>query len=160
MYGCAFVHGDKFLGVDALGWEFICILVLLFGYPFGRHFLRAIDIRRNWPVAAGRIRNLEIHSGVPDSVAPRWLRLATPMPPSYHCRATYVYLVDGALHEGWFALMAPSVTEASKLANELQDHPILIKYDPHDPSDAVLADSQVLDRLAFQDDFLLNPKVW
>jgi hypothetical protein len=152
---------QKFLGIDALGWEFIAVLVALFGFPFGKHFLRAFDIWRNWKVETAKICKTTIEGGVPPSVAPRWIAIWVAPPVSAcYCRATYVYLVDGALYEGWFALMAGNVGDARKIAQELQDHPIFIKYNPRKPSDAVLNEKQVLDRQAWEDDMILNPKVW
>ena len=77
-----------------------------------------------------------------------------------HCRALYVFLVNGALYEGWFALVAKTQAEASGFAEALKGQSIFVKYDPRKPTDSVVEGQKVLERKIIQDTSLLNPKVW
>ena len=43
-----------------------------------------------------------------------------------HCRAHYVFLVNGTLYEGWFALVAKSQAEALGFAEVLKGQSVLI----------------------------------
>ena len=76
-----------------------------------------------------------------------------------HCRALYVFLVNGALYEGWFALVAKSQAEALGFAEALKGQSVLIKYDPRKPTDSVVEGQKVLEKKIIQDTNLLNPKV-
>jgi hypothetical protein len=151
----------KFLGLDGLGWFFIFILLFIFGWPFTRHFYRAIDIRLHWEVTTARIHKCELRSGLPKEYLPTIGRMfyTTPIP-LYHCRVIYVFLIDGHLYENWFAIPAKDPTEADSLSSQVLGHSILVKYDPRDPSDAVLVDANLFNRMIIQDDSILNPKAW
>jgi hypothetical protein len=71
-----------------------------------------------------------------------------------------VFLVNGTLYEGWFALVAKSQAEALGFAESLKGQSVLIKYDPRKPTDSVVEGQKVLERKVIQDTNLLNPKVW
>jgi hypothetical protein len=78
----------------------------------------------------------------------------------YHCRARYVFLADGSLHEGSFVL-AKNAAEAHALAGALQDQTILVKYNPRDPKDSKVEREKVLDKKVLQEgENPLNPRVW
>lgn len=100
--------GPVFLGIDALGWGMIFFLLLLFGVPYTRFFLRRAAIP-NWPITNARVTRADVRPGVPSEYVPRGAsgtsRAQWVVP--FHCWAQYVYLVDGATYSGWFALFAP-----------------------------------------------------
>jgi hypothetical protein len=154
--------GPVFLGIDALGWGMIFFLLLLFGIPYTRFFLRRASIP-DWPITEARVTRADVLRGVPNEFVPRiairpW-RVRTLVP--FHCRAQYVYLVDGATYAGWFALFAMDSTTAQDYATRLAGHTVLVKYDPRHPKDSTLEEPKMFDRTAVQEQSnVLNPKVW
>jgi hypothetical protein len=68
----------------------------------------------------------------------------------YHCRALYVFLEDGALYEGRFALIAKDLAEAESFAEALRGMSVLVKYDPRKPEDSELEEKHMLDRKVIQ----------
>jgi hypothetical protein len=77
----------------------------------------------------------------------------------YHCRSTYVFLVDGRLFEGWFAMPALDRASAEAFADALNGQTFLVKYDPRKPKDSVVEGKEVLGRKVIQDTNIFNPKV-
>jgi|ERR1700722_3737751 len=142
-------------------WWGILFLVLLFGVPYGRYFLRAKHIP-DWPIVSAAVRKTEVLPGLPPEYAPPMAMAVGRVPQLVpcHCRALYVFLVNGALYEGWFALVAKTQAEASGFAEALKGQSIFVKYDPRKPTDSVVEGQKVLERKIIQDTSLLNPKVW
>jgi hypothetical protein len=142
-------------------WWVILFLLLLFGVPYGRYFLRVKNIP-DWPIVSATVRKTEVLPGLPREYVPSMAITVARIPQlvPYHCRALYVFLVDGALYEGWFALVAKSQTEAVGFAETLKGQSILIRYDPRKPADSTVEGQKVLERKIYQDTNLLNPKVW
>jgi hypothetical protein len=154
--------GPVFLGIDALGWGMIFFLFLLFGIPYTRFFLRRASMP-NWPITNARVTHADVRPGLPNEFAPRIavsIRRAQWVVP-FHCRAQYVYLVDGVTYAGWFALFAKDSSSAHDYASRLAGQTILVKYDPRHPKDSILEEPKVFDCQAVQEQTnMLNPKVW
>ncbi len=153
--------GKTLFGIDALGWGFIFLLLLLFGVPYTRYFLRAADIP-DWPIVSARVIKAAVITGVPQEFVPRIAFATGRVPPTvpYHCRANYSFLVDGALYEGWFAWLAKDQAGAESFAEAVKGQTVLVKYDPRKPADSVVEGKEVLGRKVIQDSNILNPKVW
>jgi hypothetical protein len=79
-------------------WWVILFLLLLFGVPYGRYFLRAKNIP-DWPIISAAVRKTEILSGLPPGYALPFAMAVGRVPQLVpcHCRALYVFLVDGTL---------------------------------------------------------------
>jgi len=153
--------GKALFGIDAFGWGVIFFLLLLFGVPYTRYFLRAADIP-DWPIVSARVTKAAVITGVPPEFVPR-IAFATGRVPQlipYHCRASYSFLVDGALYEGWFAWLAKDQAGAESFAEAVKGQTVLVKYDPRKPADSVVEGKEVLGRKVIQDSNILNPKVW
>lgn len=153
--------GKTLFGLDAFGWGVIFFLLLLFGVPYTRYFLCAADIP-DWPIVPARVTKVAVITGVPQEFVPRIAFAAGRIPQliPYHCRASYAFLVDGALYEGWFAWLAQDQVSAESFAEALKGQTVLVKYDPPKPADSVVEGKEVLGRKVIQDTNVLNPKVW
>jgi hypothetical protein len=153
--------GLRLWGIDALGWGMTVFVLLLFGIPYTRYFLRRSEIP-SWPITNARITDSEVRRGLPDEYIPQianidpYVHAVVP----FHCRAQYVYLVDGATYSSWFALFAMSQPAAQEFAVRLAAQTILVKYDPRNPEDSVLEEPRMFDQKVIQADTNpLNPKV-
>ena len=163
-YSVLLLSGHKLFGIDAFGWGVILFLLLLFGIPYARYFLRRANIAE-WPIISARVEKTEVLTGPPREVYPVPVPMPFPVTATqlipYHCRAHYVFLADGSLYEGSFVLLAKTAAEAQALAGALQDQTILIKYNPRRPKDSVVEEEKIVDKKALQEgDNLLNPRVW
>jgi hypothetical protein len=157
-----FTNGNRFFGIDAFGWGVILFVLLLFGIPYSRYFLRAADLK-DWPIVTATVRNVEIISGFPRELVPPIAAAVANIPTliPYHCRTLYVFLVDGTLYQGSFELCALNLAEAERLAEALKGQPVLVKYNPHRPADSELEEKDLLGKKVVQEDNQpLNPKVW
>ena len=156
--------GQKLFGIDAFGWGVILFLLLLFGIPYTRYFLRRADIPE-WPIISARVEKTEVLSGPPREVYPVPVPMPIPVTVTqlipYHCRARYVFLAGGSLYEGSFVLLAKNAAEAHALAGALQDQTILVKYNPRHPKDSKVEGEKILDKKVLQEgDNPVNPRVW
>jgi hypothetical protein len=163
-YSFLIFSSQKLFGIDAFGWGVILFLLVLFGVPYTRYFLRRADIPE-WPITSARVEKTESQSGPPREVYP--VRVPMPLPITatqlvpYHCRFRYVFLADGSLYEGSFVLLAQNAAEAYALAGALQDQTILVKYNPRHPKDSVVADERILSKRVLQEgENVMNPRVW
>jgi hypothetical protein len=155
-----FASGQKVLGLDAFGWGVVLFLLLFFGIGYTRGFFRRADIP-NWPIVSARVEKTTIAPGPPREL----LVILSIVPPKilvpYHCRANYVFLVDGTLYAGTFALLAKNVGQAQGLADSLRDRSILVKYNPRRPKDSIIEEPELLGTKVFQEGWSpINPKIW
>ena len=147
--------------MDSLGWLFFLFTLLLFGIPYARYFLRRRNIT-SWPITTARVGHARIFDGVPQEYVPRMaIQPGMPATIPFHCRAQYAYLVDGAVHSGWFALLARSQAEAEELNKRLQGLTLRVRYDPGKPADSVLEELRLFGIKVVQSGTNpLNPNVW
>ena len=153
--------GKSFWGIDSFGWGVILFLMLLFGIPYMRYFLRMAHIP-NWPIVSARVTKAAVISGLPPAAVPPIAlagRSAGQVVP-YHCRASYAFPVDGTLFEGWFAIPALDRASAEAFAESISGQTVLVKYDPRKPKDSIVEGKQSLGRKVIQDTSIWNPKLW
>jgi hypothetical protein len=148
-----------FWGLDALGWGIILFLLIGFGIPIARFLPRRASIPY-WPVTEARVNHAEVFTGVaklyPGFVAFNWKTRSN----FFHCRAQYVYLVDGKVYENSFFTRAGKFESATEFASEVQNQIVLVKYNSKLPEDSVIQSSKILDRHIIQVNPSLNPRIW
>lgn len=147
--------------IDRFGWGVIVFCALLFGIPYARYFLRAAAVQR-WQRVSARVTKVVALPGLPPEIVPRLtlMRGRVRRIAPYHCRATYVFLANGALVEGWFALPATDRPAADAAAESLNGQTVMVRYNPRNPKDSAVEDMTVLGKKVLQDTSALNPKLW
>jgi len=139
--------------IDTLGWGFLASLVLLFGVPYSRYFLRRRAIP-TWPVTEAIVIASSAGRGAPFTPKVGLYFLAN------YSSADYEYVVDGTLQKGSFALMTGNEMIAVTVAQQVLHMKILVRFDPKHPADSMPVPERVLGRKVFTQDSWLNPRVW
>ena len=154
-----FTAGAVFWGLDALGYGILLFLLIGLGIPFARFLLRRASVPY-WPVTEAHVNHAEVFTGVarlyPGFVAFNWKTRSH----FFHCRAQYVYLVNGRVYENSFFTRAGKFERATEFASEVQNQIVLVKYNSKRPEDSVVQSSKILDRHIIQVDPSLNPSIW
>jgi hypothetical protein len=155
-----FQPGQKFMGLDTFGWGVVLFLVLFFGAFYTREYLRRKRIP-DWPVTSARVEKTTFAPGPPAEIrsAPAGVPYDVVFP--YHCRANYVFVVDGTRYGGTFSLLANDEVESQKLIESLRDQSILVKYNPLRPKESIVKDRELLGKKVFQEGWNpIDPKIW